>query len=812
MPPSSADVTVGLYVRNDLAGVRRSLPSVAGQTVASRIRLVVVDDASTDGTEQALNEVLRTDESVEIVRHSVPRGVAAARNQALDRAADGLITWLDAGEVWHPRRLERQLAVLEAPETESTALCVCPWRTIGPQPGDEHINVPDVSGDQLKAVLSGNLDPPAATLLGPAAALRDAGGFDGRMGPLQDRDLLTRLLSDGFRLIRTPTATPLSTRPLPGPAQPGLDVAVRQFRQRHAAAYRRYGRGFARQQQQALFLDAAAQFTQGGLPARALPLRLRALMLSATSWILRRSVLGRLVRRVRTTLPRVGGQQPPSTPGTATALREEPIDGAASWLEQAERCREADDLRSAQEILQRGLEDHPGDERLLAQLTEVLLLRGDWSGCAAAWDALPADPGPAVSDSTVGVAASAHRMLGDHHRALEIAEAGTRRWPRSHHVQRELYRARSALVDWGSCLHPSPSGPATRALEEPAGLVTDMGFLLGGTGGLTGHLDDTHLATGQTAVSLMVNGEAVVTTHARRDQRSPQARGGFTIDAHDLLEYIGDGDVLSVQSGARHLHLRGFGQRCVVITGYPSRATVLRKRLRSNWVFSKFGRLRRAPSREDKHDTLVFFAELSALIQPITGQPSFPFYGNLLGAIREHDFISHDVGGFDFGYVSAHLAPLEVRMEFLTVCRALLDHGLHLTVNPWGAMVRRRSTDARFLDLNFAWFTPDGHLQLSYGWRDEPATTPSRLRTPRECPLAGHLVRVPGNAEDVLTQIYGPGWVTPDQGFDLELELQRDPRFLLTRTELTALRSESPDRVVIESMLPPGGEASSPTN
>ncbi len=66
---------------------------------------------------------------------------------------------------------------------------------------------------------------------------------------------------------------------------------------------------------------------------------------------------------------------------------------------------------------------------------------------------------------------------------------------------------------------------------------------------------------------------------------------------------------------------------------------------------------------------------------------------------------------------------------------------------------------------------------------------------PRESLIGNHLVRVPGNAEQILEQIYGPTWAVPDQGFVLEVGLKRDLAYLLTVDEMTSLERTDPDRV-----------------
>jgi hypothetical protein len=72
-------------------------------------------------------------------------------------------------------------------------------------------------------------------------------------------------------------------------------------------------------------------------------------------------------------------------------------------------------------------------------------------------------------------------------------------------------------------------------------------------------------------------------------------------------------------------------------------------------------------------------------------------------------------------------------------------------------------------------------------------------------------VRVPGNAESVLGQIYGPGWLTADQGFQLDVGLQRGERYLLQPDEMEQLHDLDPDRVRIRTHREVGDECVVPT-
>lgn len=106
-------VSVVMPLYNAARFLRRPVESVLAQS-HRELELVVVDDGSTDGGADLVEEYAGGDRRLRLVRSGRNRGVAAARNQAIDIARGRYITFLDSDDWWHPDKLRRQLEVLEA--------------------------------------------------------------------------------------------------------------------------------------------------------------------------------------------------------------------------------------------------------------------------------------------------------------------------------------------------------------------------------------------------------------------------------------------------------------------------------------------------------------------------------------------------------------------------------------------------------------------------------------------------------------------------------------------------------------------------
>ena len=98
-----------------------TLESVLAQTYRRR-EIILVDDGSTDGTAAVANSYRGR---IRYIRQP-NAGEAAARNRGLSMAGGEFVAFLDADDVWHPEKLERQIARFrERPELH---LCFTQFR------------------------------------------------------------------------------------------------------------------------------------------------------------------------------------------------------------------------------------------------------------------------------------------------------------------------------------------------------------------------------------------------------------------------------------------------------------------------------------------------------------------------------------------------------------------------------------------------------------------------------------------------------------------------------------------------------------
>jgi len=109
-------ISVVMPVHNALPYLDQAIESILNQSL-SDFEFVILDDASTDGSTGRLLEWAAKDPRIKLVRSARNLGVVASSNRVVEEASGNIIARMDADDVVHPHRLERQVAVLrEHPE------------------------------------------------------------------------------------------------------------------------------------------------------------------------------------------------------------------------------------------------------------------------------------------------------------------------------------------------------------------------------------------------------------------------------------------------------------------------------------------------------------------------------------------------------------------------------------------------------------------------------------------------------------------------------------------------------------------------
>ncbi len=112
--PAASDgaprVSLLMAAYNGAALIRESIDSLLAQSFTD-FELIIVDDASTDGTADIV--AAYTDPRIRLLRNLTNRGVVGARNRSFAAARGPFVAILDQDDLSRPRRLEAQVAYLD---------------------------------------------------------------------------------------------------------------------------------------------------------------------------------------------------------------------------------------------------------------------------------------------------------------------------------------------------------------------------------------------------------------------------------------------------------------------------------------------------------------------------------------------------------------------------------------------------------------------------------------------------------------------------------------------------------------------------
>ncbi|MFZ5593840.1 MAG: glycosyltransferase family 2 protein [Pseudomonadota bacterium] len=194
-------ISVIMPCYNAVSFVEESVRCVLDQTHGN-VELLVVDDGSTDGSQEILRQLgARYPERIRIY-HQENKGPYPARNLALKHARGEYAAFLDADDFWHQDCLAK---LYDAMMTSHADLAYCGWQNVGEgAPGTQpHVPPKYEEDDPVTRFLKGCPWPIHAALI--RREIIDAvNGFSERCFSAMDYDLWLRILAVTRKMIRVP--------------------------------------------------------------------------------------------------------------------------------------------------------------------------------------------------------------------------------------------------------------------------------------------------------------------------------------------------------------------------------------------------------------------------------------------------------------------------------------------------------------------------------------------------------------------------------------------------------------------------------
>jgi len=190
--PARPTVTVVIPTFNRAAKTVRAIRSVLGQTCQDW-ELIVIDDGSTDGTEQAVRRI--ADNRIRYIRHERNLGAGAARNTGIRCAQGEYIAFLDSDDEWLPEKLQKDLEVFR--NSDSSVGLVYTGEMILDETGKAlQTHRATKSGWVYEALLDSCFIGSCSRVTVRKQIVEKVAGFDETLASHQDWDLWLRVVRD----------------------------------------------------------------------------------------------------------------------------------------------------------------------------------------------------------------------------------------------------------------------------------------------------------------------------------------------------------------------------------------------------------------------------------------------------------------------------------------------------------------------------------------------------------------------------------------------------------------------------------------
>src|SRR5262245_32087516 len=118
-------VTIGITCFNAADTIGRAIASALSQDWPNK-EILIVDDASTDGSEKELQEIARLHPEIRVIRHETNNGYASALNSIIEHSKGEFLAVFDDDDESRPKRVMKQWKRITAYErTQDADLVLC---------------------------------------------------------------------------------------------------------------------------------------------------------------------------------------------------------------------------------------------------------------------------------------------------------------------------------------------------------------------------------------------------------------------------------------------------------------------------------------------------------------------------------------------------------------------------------------------------------------------------------------------------------------------------------------------------------------
>lgn len=173
-------VSVNITTYNRARFLKRCIDAVLNQSYQN-IEVIVVDDCSSDHTQEIMSAYTQRDKRIKYFRHEVNKGNASARNTALKHCSGYYVAFLDDDDEWiDPDKIKKQVTLFENSSNKKLGI-ICSGVKVIDKDGQERVRVETKPDDLAVHLLKRNGIIHNSTVLTKKKIMLEVGGFDTRM-------------------------------------------------------------------------------------------------------------------------------------------------------------------------------------------------------------------------------------------------------------------------------------------------------------------------------------------------------------------------------------------------------------------------------------------------------------------------------------------------------------------------------------------------------------------------------------------------------------------------------------------------------
>lgn len=105
-------VSIIIPVYNAEKFIEDTIKSVINQTYKNW-QLIIIDDHSTDDSVNIIKNFTKNNNKIKLIKLKKNNGVAIARNKGINLAKGKYLCFLDADDLWHPEKLNKQISFMK---------------------------------------------------------------------------------------------------------------------------------------------------------------------------------------------------------------------------------------------------------------------------------------------------------------------------------------------------------------------------------------------------------------------------------------------------------------------------------------------------------------------------------------------------------------------------------------------------------------------------------------------------------------------------------------------------------------------------